>query len=76
LQSLEQYACSVKIVELDGHKYLDGGTANPIPFEWAIENGYEKIVLVLTRDIDYRKKPLSGMLKRFMRKNNRNIPSF
>ena len=31
-----------KIVELDGHKYLDGGTANPIPFEWAIENGYKK----------------------------------
>lgn len=63
-----------KIVELDGHKYLDGGTANPIPFEWAIENGYEKIVLVLTRDIDYRKKPLSGMIKKVYGKKYAQYP--
>ena len=63
-----------KIVELDGHKYLDGGTANPIPFEWAIENGYERIVLVLTRDIDYRKKPLSGMIKKVYGKKYAQYP--
>ena len=63
-----------KIVELDGHKYLDGGTANPIPFEWAIENGYEKIVLVLTRDIDYRKKPLPGMIKKVYGKKYAQYP--
>lgn len=53
-----------KTVELDGRKYLDGGVADPMPFQWAIDNGYEKIVLVLTRDINYRKKPLSGIVKK------------
>ena len=51
-----------KMFELDGKKYLDGGISNPIPFEWAFDNGYEKVVLVLTRDINYRKKPNSKLL--------------
>lgn len=63
-----------KTVDLDGRRYLDGGAANPIPFEWAMENGYEKIVLVLTRDINYRKQPLSGMIKRIYERKLKNYP--
>lgn len=51
-----------KPVEVDGHLYLDGGVSDSIPFEWAFEQGYEKIVVVLTRDIDYRKKPTSKLV--------------
>jgi len=40
-------------VELDGNYYLDGGCSNNIPFEWAINQGFEKIVVVKTRHGSY-----------------------
>lgn len=36
--------------------YLDGGIANAIPYEKAIKDGYEKIVIVLTRPEGYFSK--------------------
>ena len=45
-----------KMVELDGNKYLDGGIADSIPIDKCKELGYDKIILVLTRPIKYRKK--------------------
>ena len=45
-----------KIVEIDNKKYLDGGITDSIPVKKAIEMGYDKIIVVLTRPIDYRKK--------------------
>lgn len=65
-----------KEVEVEGRNYLDGGVANPIPYEWAMENGYEKIVLILTRDISYRKKPLSKLMKMMYRGKYKNRPGF
>lgn len=41
-------------VKLDGKSYLDGGSAVKIAYPWAIDNGYEKIVVVRTRDKDWR----------------------
>lgn len=38
---------------------LDGGIADSIPFDVAQEQGYDKIVVVRTRDVSYRKKPSS-----------------
>ncbi len=46
-------------VVIDGKKYLDGAIADSIPFRFMEAQGYCKIVVVLTRDIDYRKKPMS-----------------
>lgn len=43
------------IVEIDGHRYLDGGLADSIPIARALELGYRKNVLVLTRQKGYRK---------------------
>lgn len=63
-----------KPVKIDGHEHLDGGIADPIPFKWALDNGYDKIVLVLTRDIDYRKKEQSSVLKRIYNKSYKNYP--
>ncbi len=46
-------------VELDGRRYLDGGIADSIPFRWMAEQGCDRLVVVLTRDCLYRKKPMA-----------------
>lgn len=45
-----------KIVELENGKYLDGGISDSIPVEKCKELGFDKIIVVLTRPLDYRKK--------------------
>ena len=45
-----------KMVEIDGKKYLDGGVSDSIPIEKCKELGYNKIIVILTRPIEYRKK--------------------
>lgn len=45
------------IVEYKGGKYLDGGTSDPIPVRKAIEDGCDKVIVVLTRDRNYVKPP-------------------
>lgn len=46
-----------KIVDIGGGKFLDGGIADPIPFEHMLDLGCDKVVVVLTRPYGYRKKP-------------------
>lgn len=43
-------------VEIDGVTYLDGGVSDSVPFEFAKSLGYEKLVLVLTKQKGYRKQ--------------------
>lgn len=50
-----------KMVLVEGKKYLDGGLSMPIPYERAMKEDYEKVVLVLSRDKDYRKPPESRL---------------
>ena len=45
-----------KITEIDGIPMLDGGMADAIPIVRALEEGWKKIVVVMTRDKKYRKK--------------------
>lgn len=45
-----------KPVELDGRFYLDGGCSVKIPYQWALDEGFDNIVIVRTRDVLYRKK--------------------
>ena len=42
-------------VEIDGRHYLDGGCSCKIPYKFALERGFEKIVVVRTRPRTYRK---------------------
>ena len=52
------------IVNIDGTPYLDGGLADSVPIERALEIGNEKIVVILTRNPGYRKKmPSKGVMK-------------
>lgn len=44
-----------KITYVDGVPMLDGGIADPIPLEYARSQGYEKMVIILTRNKGYRK---------------------
>ncbi len=46
-----------KMVEINGQYYLDGGIADSIPLKKCQALGYDKIILVLTRPLEYRKKP-------------------
>lgn len=51
-----------EIIEIDGKKYLDGGVSDSIPVEKCKSMGYDKIIVVLTRTIEYRKKKASSTL--------------
>ena len=58
-----------KITYVDGVPMLDGGIADSIPVEYALAQGYEKLVVVLTRNYGYRKKERSMPLaKTFYKK--------
>ena len=46
-----------RVVEIGGKKYLDGGISDSIPLDKAMALGYDKIIVILTRPLDYRKKP-------------------
>ena len=48
---------TVKFVELDGRKLLDGGCTDSVPVEAFRKLGFRRNVVVLTRDLEYRKKP-------------------
>lgn len=37
--------------------YFDGGVADPIPVEKALKDGCDKVILILTKPIDYVKRP-------------------
>lgn len=51
-----------KLVEIEGKKYLDGGIADSIPIEKILTMNYDKIIVVLTRPIEYRKKKSNSIL--------------
>ena len=60
--------CS-RIVKIGNGKYLDGGCTDAIPIEKFRCMGYGKNVVVLTRPLDYRKKPMNmHLVKLFYRK--------
>lgn len=54
-----QASCSIpmfaNIVEIDDFKLVDGGVSDSIPIEYALNQGYKKNIVVLTRDITYKK---------------------
>ena len=51
-----------KMVEINGKKYLDGGIADSIPLRFCQQLGYDKIIVILPRPLDYRKTPTNPLL--------------
>lgn len=52
------------MIGVNGKKYLDGGCSMPIAYQRAIDLGYEKIVVILTRQRGYRKPPVDKWAKK------------
>lgn len=54
-----QASCSIpmfaNIVEIDNFKLVDGGVSDSVPIEYSLNQGYRKNIVVLTRDITYKK---------------------
>lgn len=48
-------------VEINGHFYLDGGIADSIPIQKSILSGNRKNIVVLTKEVGYRRKPSSHL---------------
>ena len=62
-----------KLVELDGKKYLDGGCSDSIPLHSMEKIGYERNIVVLTRDESYEKKDEFTLLAKLV---YRKFPQF
>ena len=60
------YACP--IIYVDGRPMLDGGIVDSIPLLRAYEQGYERCVVVLTRNRGYRKSEKEVVVPRFIYK--------
>lgn len=65
-----------RMITVGGKKYLDGGCSMPVAYQRAIDLGYEKIVLVLTREPGYRKPPLDKWTKKGYERYFEPLPRF
>ncbi|MGL5642187.1 MAG: patatin-like phospholipase family protein [Paraclostridium sp.] len=69
-----QASCSIpmfaNIVEVDNYKLVDGGVADSIPIEYALNQGYKKNIVILTRDVTYKKskQKFTSIVKRKYKK--------
>ena len=59
-----------KPVEVGGHLLLDGGLADSIPLEFMVGKGYERNIVILTREEGFRKTAEHGLwlMKPWLRK--------
>lgn len=66
LKIMTRASCSLPLLMketvIDGVTYYDGGVGRPIPIRKAIEDGYEKFFVVLTRPEGYKKEAPSQKL--------------
>lgn len=65
-----------KVTQIGGAPMMDGGMADAIPVEKALQEGWDKIVVVLTRDYNYRKKANGGLYMTAIRAVYRKYPEF
>lgn len=61
-------------VMIDDVPYLDGGLADSVPVEHALNSGNDKVVVVLTRNIGYRKNALSKPMQEMYRNTFSDYP--
>ncbi len=65
-----------KPVMVEGHPYLDGGPTCNIPFRKALADGWKKIVVIASRDKDFRKAPANQKHVRMANRLYRKYPNF
>lgn len=49
---------AARIVRIDGKPYLDGGMSDSIPIQKAVLDGNRKNVVVMTKEVGFRRKPI------------------
>lgn len=65
-----QASCAMPLLfpvfQLNGQPYLDGGVADAIPWQRALDQGCDRVVVVLSRPRDYVRKPdkLMGLIRK------------
>jgi len=74
LQASSSMPLLSKPMNLDGEMYLDGSIADPIPLQKAFSERYDKIVVVLTRDMDYKSKKPSLFIRTLYRIYSKKYP--
>ena len=60
LRASSAIPCFSPMVRYKGRDYLDGGTSDPIPVRKALADGCDKVLVVLTRERGFVKKPEQG----------------
>ena len=63
-------------VEVDGITCLDGGCCQKIPYQWALDQNFEKIVLVRTLTMDFRREEKASDQKLANLVYGRKYPAF
>ena len=64
-----------KFVEVNGNKYLDGALGDSIPIDKMMELGVDKIIVILTRPLNYRKKKSNSLIAKVFYKKYPNLVS-
>jgi len=62
------------IIRFKGYALLDGGITDPMPVRRAMSDGYQKNVIVLTRNRGYQKEPVRGPLHLLLARKYRKYP--
>ena len=75
---LLEASCAIPLmfpaIEVQGQAYYDGGCSDAIPWKHAFEAGCDRVVVVLTRERDYRKEPSKTL--RLLEASFRKYPEF
>ena len=61
-------------VKIDGNLYLDGGVSDSIPVNKCLELGHDKVIVILTQPLTYKKKPLSAKKEKFINMEFKKYP--
>ncbi|MCI8477833.1 MAG: patatin family protein [Oscillospiraceae bacterium] len=58
------------VYHINGRPYMDGGAADPIPYQRAFDKGCERVVVILTRERSYQRQPekLQPLIDRWYRR--------
>lgn len=62
------------MVQVEGEPCLDGGLSVSVPYRRPLDEGYEKVVVVTTREHGYRKEPVSRTMARVYARVYRKYP--
>ncbi|WP_283583710.1 patatin-like phospholipase family protein [Limosilactobacillus difficilis] len=55
---------------------LDGGVADSVPYDLAFDQGYNKVVVIRTRNREYRKKPSGKLMEQITNHSFEDHPQF